>query len=139
MKPTNISMINTACESMKANGLNFSLSCGSSYCLHYVTGTHCVCLVYGLFVSIMSRVLIESVLPIIFLSPYYGYLLGVLCQSSICHHDVRSTHWHRLVSLSNCLHDIHVLIGSLLSIVHLSIMPQVLIGVSCPLLFVSVM
>ena len=69
------------------------VSCQSSTCLHYVTGTHwrvlaiiylsplchgysLGCLVNHLLVSIMSRVLI-----------------WVYCQSSTCLHYVTGTHW----------------------------------------------
>ena len=60
-------------------------------------GTHLECLVNRLFVSIMSRVLIVSVLSIVYLSPYcHGYSLGLYCQSFICLHGVMGTHWSLL-------------------------------------------
>ena len=124
------------------------MSCQSSTCLHYVTGTHwgvlsiiylsplchgysLGCLVNHLLVSIMSLVLI-----------------GVSCQSSTCLHYVTGTHWgvlsiiylsplchgyslgclvnHLLVSIMS-----QVLIGCLVNRLLVSIMSRVLIGVSC--------
>ena len=62
-------------------------------------GTHWECLDNCLFVSIMSWVLIGSVLTTVYLSPLcHGYSLGVSCQSSICLHDVKGTHYGCIVN-----------------------------------------
>ena len=105
-------------------------------------GTHCGCLVNGLFVSIMSWVLIGDVLTIVYLSPLchvsimswvltgsaltivcspsscHGYLFGVSCQSSFCLHAVTATYCECLVNRLFASIMSWVLIGGVFSIVY---------------------
>ena len=101
-------------------------------------GTHWECLDYCLFVSIMSWVLIGvscqlsiclhfvmgthwGVLTTVYLSPLcHENSLGVSCQSSICLHDVKDTHWGCIVNRLFVSMLSRILIGGVLSIVHLS-------------------
>ena len=70
-----------------------------------------------IFVSIMSWVLIESALTIVFLSPLcHWYSFGVSCQLSMCLHYVMGTHWGCLVNSLFVSVMSWVLIGSALTI-----------------------
>ena len=110
----------------------------SSICLHCVMGTHwgvlsivylsqlchgysLGCLVNGLFVSVMSWVLIGCALTTLYLSPLcHGYTLEVSCQSSICIHYVMGTHWECLVNRLFVSIMSWVLIGCALTTLYLS-------------------
>ena len=83
--------------------------------------SHCECLDNGLFVSIMSWILIAGVLTIVYLAPFLSWVLiaGILTIVYLSHY-VMSTYWdcldNRLLISSMSL----VLIGGVLTIVHLS-------------------
>ena len=78
-------------------------------------------------------VLIESVLSIVLLSPWYQwYSLGVSCQSSYYLNGVNGNHWECLVNRRIISMVLMVLIESVLSIVLLSPWCQwYTLGVSC--------
>ena len=115
------SVLSIVYSSPLCHGYSLRGSWQSYICLHYVMDSHCECLDNGLFVSIMSWILIAGVLTIVYLAPFLSWVLiaGILTIVYLSHY-VMSTYWdcldNRLLISSMSL----VLIGGVLTIVHLS-------------------
>ena len=107
------------------------VSCQSSTCLHYVTGTHWGVLSIAYFSSLCHGYSLGCLVNRLLVSIMSLLLIGVSFQSPNCLHNVMGTHWGVLsiIFLSPLCHGYSL--GCLVNCLLVSIMSRVLIGVSC--------